>query len=82
MARREEFPDVPDWQHDLIDRYGALLINTGGNDPRDMMQRLANEERMASTNIVMFTLCVAVKTQLDLLALMDEKGMLTRNGGE
>lgn len=73
---RSDFPDVAEWQHDLIDKYGTLLNNTGGNDPRDLLQRFHDEPRMASTNIVLYLLACSVRSQLRLLLVLEERGDL------
>lgn len=70
------------WQADLIERYGELLTNTGGNDPAELLQDLqrpgtdAKPNRLMSTNVVRFVLAVSVQSQLALLAGLQREGML------
>lgn len=60
----------------LIARYGDLLVNTGGNDPAELLHRLDTEKHLAATNVVVFTLATAVRSQLRLLANLRQAGLL------
>lgn len=75
---RSDWPLVRDWQHDVLEQYGDLLNNTGGNDPRDLLEDFLVDERMASANVVRFTLAVAVGSQVQLLAALMEAGLIPR----
>lgn len=83
MTDVEKYPHVRPWQFPVVEKYEGLLVNTGGNDALDLlndMQRPGTDtrpNRLMSTNVVRFTLAVAVQSQVQLLHLMDEKGMLT-----
>lgn len=61
---------------EIIAAYGHLLTNTGGNDPAELLDDLAKDRRMASTNVVRFTLAVAVQSQVDLLKRLHREGLL------
>jgi hypothetical protein len=76
-----EYLDLPQWKVDVARRYADLLRNTGGNDPVELMTCMRSRadgqpNRLASTNIVRFTLAVAVDSQVELLAMLEEKGFL------
>lgn len=75
----EKYPHVTDLQRDIVARYGEHLNNTGGNDPLDLLNRLANPKsrNLATTNIVVFTLAVSVQSQVGLLAHLEREGILT-----
>lgn len=60
----------------LIARYGTFLVNTGGNDPAGLLHRLATEKHLAATNIVVFTMATAVRSQLQLLAKLHDASLL------
>lgn len=76
-------PDVTPRQVELCERYGKLLTNTGGNDPLDLLQDLQWPGRdgrpnyIAATNVVRFTLAVAVQAQVNLLGRLEQQGMLS-----
>lgn len=82
MIDTEKYPHVHDWQWPLIEMYGDLLNNTGGNLSEDLLndlQRPSTNERpnrLASTNIVRFTLAAEVQSQLVLLHCLREKRFL------
>lgn len=45
----------------LIEKYREHFHSTGGSDPADLLNDLyGKDERMASTNIVRFTLAVSI----------------------
>lgn len=79
---RAQFPDVYEWQWALLGKYGDLLTNTGGNEPADLLQRMQtpgkepNGNRLASTNIVVFTLAVGIASQLSLLRSLERAGLI------
>lgn len=85
---KNEFPDVYPWQLEIIERYGDMLHNTGGNDPRDLLQRYQRPDtpgrpnRLASTNVVVFTLAVGVAGQIALLSNLERKGRLGVRPGD
>lgn len=76
------FPHVYAWQLTLLEKYGHLLTNTGGNDPADLLndlQRPGTDERpnrLMSSNIVRFTLAVGVASQVSLLSALEKGGLL------
>lgn len=75
-------PHVREWQEAIVQKYGHLLSNTGGNDPLELLsdfQRPSTDERpnrLMSTNVVRFTLAVAVESQVGLLAKLEREGLL------
>lgn len=77
------YPHVREWQRPLVEQYGRLFNNTGGNDPLGLLNDLQNPgtddrpNRLASVNVVRFTLAVAVQTQVNLLHRLVEEGLLT-----
>lgn len=79
----DKYPDVTDSQKDICARFGHLLTNTGGNDPVDLLQDMqrpgtdARPNRLASTNVVRFTLAVGVQSQVWLLQRLEREGLLT-----
>lgn len=60
----------------LIARYGELLVNTGGNDPAELLHRLDTEKYLAATNGPLFVLATAVRSQLQLLARLHQANLL------
>ncbi|TKR27162.1 hypothetical protein FA014_02045 [Cellulomonas hominis] len=71
-------PHVPAWKADLVAELGEQLQNTGGSDPLDLLEDLANpaNDRFAVTNVVRFTLAVAVDSQVALLRALRNRGVL------
>ena len=69
---------MPDW----MEPYRELINNTGGNEVEDLINRLATETHLASTNIVVFTIAVAVQSQVRLLAILHQEGLLLTPRGE
>jgi len=62
-------------KEEIVAKYGHLINNTGGNDPLELVKRL-EEPRLMSTNVVVFTLAVAVEGQIALLQRLDKEGLL------
>lgn len=56
--------------------YLHLLNNTGGNDPERLLERLNNEKNLSFSNIVVFTMAVAVESQVNLLSDLIKEGKL------
>lgn len=69
-------PHVPAWKADLVAEFAEQLQNTGGNDPLEDLANPAND-RFAVTNVVRFTLAVAVDSQVALLRALRNRGTLT-----
>jgi hypothetical protein len=61
---------------EIVAKYGHLLGNTGGNDPLDLLKRLRTENRLMTTNIVVYLLAVAVESQINLLKRLHDRGMI------
>ncbi len=64
-------PVLPEW----FEHYREHVGETGGNPIEDLLVRL-REDRIAFTNLPVFTMGVMVKAQLDLLARLREAGEL------
>ncbi|GAA3751609.1 hypothetical protein [Micromonospora maritima] len=64
--------EMPDW----MEQYRDLIGNTGGNTVEDLLYRLETTERLAFTNIVVFTMATDVKAQVGLLYRLRQAGML------
>ena len=63
---------------ELAETYGEMITNTGGNAPMDLVSRLENDgQRLAHTNIVVYTMAMTVEAQLNLLDRLQAAGMLT-----
>ena len=77
-----DYPDVNDNQREIVATYGHLLVNTGGNDPLDLLQRLqwpgdgARKNRLMTTNVVVFILATGVQAQVTLLARLKKEGLI------
>lgn len=62
---------------ELAETYGDMITNTGGNAPMDLVNRLESDgQRLAHTNIVVYTMAMAVEAQLNLLDRLQSAGML------
>lgn len=64
---------MPEW----MESYREHIVNTGGNEVEDLIHRLNTEQRLAATNFPVFTLAVAVKSQVSLLKALHANEMLT-----
>lgn len=62
---------------EIVARFGHLLNNTGGNPPLELLSRLDSEERLAFSNLFVFTIAAGVRAQVDLLKHLDVLGLLT-----
>lgn len=78
-AEQEElFPHVSEEQLAIIDRFEEKLNNTGGNDPRDLLNDFNTpNSRLMTTNIVRFTLAMGVYAQVTLLMGLVQDGDLS-----
>lgn len=75
---------LPDWKMEILETYGPLLTNTGGNDPRELLEDLQPYEdgrpnRLMSTNVVRFVLAIGIEAQVSLIKVLQEEGMLLTN---
>lgn len=72
------YPHVAAWKLEICREYGRLLTNTGGNPPEELLEDLSDpaNTRFAATNVVRFTLAVAVEAQVSLIARLQEAGLL------
>lgn len=52
---------------ELAEKYGQLLVNTGGNDPLELVADLDLDKNMMTTNVIRFVLAVGVQSQLLVL---------------
>lgn len=60
----------------IVEKYGHLLTNTGGNEPIDLLRQLNTNDRLMSVNVVVFVLAVGVQSQIGLLARLEKEGLL------
>ncbi|MFG3710976.1 hypothetical protein [Micromonospora sp. NPDC047730] len=65
---------MPEW----MEPYRDLIVNTGGNEVEELINDLNTDRRMMRTNVVRFSLAVAVRSQVSLLAGLREAGLLRR----
>lgn len=75
-------PDKEKWVPDegtvsVIEKYGHLMNNTGGNEPLELLRRLNDDDRLMSTNIVVATLAMGIHAQVQLLKTLEKNGLLT-----
>jgi hypothetical protein len=59
-----------------LEKYRPLISNTGGNSVENLLDRLKNEEGLAFSNIVVFTMAISVECQISLLARLYKEGLL------
>ena len=60
----------------ILNNYGSLLNNTGGNDPAELLEDFYNHENMFATNIVRYLLAMAVLAQVTLIKTLIREGLL------
>lgn len=70
------FPHVPEKQLEIIAKYQEFFQNTGGNDPREMLEKLATDQNLMRHNEVYAMLALAVSSQVMLLLRLEDRGML------
>ncbi len=72
------FPHVFPWQIPLCIKYKDLLRNTGGNDPLELANDLQNPDNtwFSQSNFPRFVLAVGVTSQLGLLFMLRQEGLL------
>ena len=75
-------PNVPDWQKEIVKKYGDLLNNTGGNDPLDLLNdfQSATGGRMINTNLPRWSLAMGVYCQVHLLECLERHGLIQKRG--
>ena len=73
-----EYPYVSARELSVIERFESVLVNTGGNDPRELINDLGDPKhaRMMSTNVVRFVLAVAVQSQVRCLRRLIDADVL------
>jgi len=64
---------MPAW----MEPYRDLINNTGGNPVEDLMNDLRNNRRLLHSNVVRWSLAMAVSGQVNLLYALHEGGHLT-----
>lgn len=69
---------MPEW----MEPYRALITNTGGNEVEDLIDRLDNEDHLATVNLPVFTLAAAVQAQIGLLNNLHRAGLLRDSAEE
>ena len=60
----------------VLETYGHLFNNTGGNPPIELLEDLRDDTRMFSTNIVRYLLAFAVEAQVELVRTLQAEGVL------
>lgn len=71
----KKYPHVYDWQRPIVEEHGEQLVNTGGNDPLELLDDLqGGDKNMMRTNIVRYVLAEAVSSQVSLLRRLEPKG--------
>jgi hypothetical protein len=60
----------------IVQEYGHLLNNTGGNNPLDLLRQMHTERYLPSTNVVVWSLAMAVNAQVNLIKRLKEEGLL------
>ena len=60
----------------VVEKYGHLLNNTGGNDPIDLLRDLNTNDRLLTVNMPVAILAIAVQSQLGLLIRLEKEGLL------
>lgn len=75
MAEKKKWV-MPEW----MEQYRPLFVNTGGNTVEELMNRL-NEEGLAFSNSVVFTLACGIYGQIGLLQNLYEKNLLSPHLG-
>ena len=73
-----EHPYVTDRERELVEKYGDLLNNTGGNDPLDLLNDFNKPQpnNLMAVNVVRFVLAMAVHSQIVLLGTLEREGRL------
>lgn len=61
----------------VIEKFGHLLNNTGGNDPLALLNRYHTDDNLMKTNIFVFTMATAVDAQVTLLRRLMKEGILS-----
>lgn len=74
MARKSWEPSEE--QVRVVEKYGHLLNNTGGNDPIDLLRDLNTNDRLLTVNMPVAILAIAVQGQLGLLIRLEKEGLL------
>lgn len=60
----------------LIARYEQYLNNTGGNPAAELLTDLETNDNMIGTNLVRYLLAFAVQSQVELLRVLEDAGLL------
>ena len=60
----------------ILNNYGTLLNNTGGNDPIELLLDYYNNDRRTSINIVRHMLAFATNVQVNLIKRLQKEGLL------
>lgn len=73
-----QFPYVQDWQLDIIAEFGHLFVDTGGNDPRDLLNdfQKPSPNNLMKVNIVRFTLAMGIHAQVRIIQILRKNGLL------
>lgn len=58
--------------------YGEHLVNTGGNDPLDLLHRLETEKNLLATNLPVAMLAISVSSQISMIKRLENAGLLPK----
>lgn len=77
-AVNDPYPHVKTDEREMVERFGHLLNNTGGNDPLDLLNDFnrPSPNNLMAVNIVRFTLAMGVHTQVGLLRRLINEGLI------
>lgn len=71
-------PELPAW----FEQYRDLIQDTGGNTVEDLLHRLATTPKLAFSNIIVFSMALSVKAQVDLLRRLHHQDLLANTPAE
>ena len=60
----------------ILNKYGTLLNNTGGNDPAELLLDFYHDENLFATNIVRYLWAMAVDAQVYLIKTLIRERLL------
>lgn len=69
---KKEKWQMPEW----MEKYREQILETGGNEVEDLIDRLRNEKGLSQTNIIVWAMAYAVETQTRLLIRLKKEGLL------
>jgi hypothetical protein len=75
---RDEFPNLYDWQIPILQKWGHLLNNTGGNAPADLLNQIQSQKGadLLQTNLPVYLLAFGVHTQIQVIHTLQSRGII------